>query len=139
MLLRLSIHNIALIESMELEFGGGLNVLSGETGAGKSIIVDALGLVRGDKTQRMLVGLYGDSARVEGVFDVGANAAALAAMSEYGLDDSEGLLILSREIGKSGPSICKANAQTVTLAALRRLGIAREGRHAGRENGSADG
>jgi DNA repair protein RecN (Recombination protein N) len=124
MLLRLSIHNIALIESMDLEFGGGLNVLSGETGAGKSIIVDALGLVRGDKTQRMLVGLYGDSARVEGVFDVGANAAALAAMSEYGLDGSEGLLILSREIGKSGPSICRANAQTVTLAALRRLGDA---------------
>ena len=124
MLLRLSIHNIALIESMEIEFSGGLNVLSGETGAGKSIIVDAMGLVRGDKTQRMLVGRKGDVARVEGVFDVAGNAAAEAVMDEYGLEDSEDLLILSREIGQNGRSICRANAQAVTLAALRRLGDA---------------
>ncbi|MFZ5975857.1 MAG: DNA repair protein RecN [Bacillota bacterium] len=122
MLLRLCIQNIALIDNVELDFGEGLNVLSGETGAGKSIIVDALGLVCGEKSKRMLVGGQGESARVEGVFDVSSNEPVRRLMSELGIEDSEGMLILSRELNKNGRSICKVNAQMVTLSVLKQLG-----------------
>lgn len=122
MLLRLSINNIALIESMELGFHDGLNVLSGETGAGKSIIVDAMGLLRGEKTKRMLIGHFGESARVEGAFDISGMDSVESLVFELGIEDSEGMLILSRQIGKNGRNICRANTQMITLSALKQLG-----------------
>jgi DNA repair protein RecN (Recombination protein N) len=122
MLCRVSIQNIALIDAMELDFGQGLNILTGETGAGKSIIVDALGLVRGVRPKRLLTGGKGASARVEAVFDVSQNEAARERMAALGIEDDDGMLILSRQINANGKSLCKANAQMITLAALRQLG-----------------
>jgi len=122
MLCRVNIQNIALIDAMELDFGQGLNILTGETGAGKSIIVDALGLVRGVRPKRLLTGGKGDSARVEAVFDVSQNEAARERMAALGIEDDDGMLILSRQINANGKSLCRANTQMITLAALRQLG-----------------
>lgn len=122
MLERLSIKNIALIDSIDIDFYAGLNVLSGETGAGKSIIVDALGLLRGKKSNRMLIGKYAEDARVEGVFDISSNALVKSIMNELELEYDEGTLILTRQIYSSGRSVCKANMNIIPLSTLKLLG-----------------
>lgn len=114
MLVSLTIRNIALMDEMQVEFGPGLHVLTGETGAGKSIIVDAVALLLGGRAQKELIRSGCDKARVEGVFDVRDCPAVGAVLKEQELDEGEEL-ILSREITVQGRSSCRVNGVLVPL------------------------
>ncbi len=122
MLSELNIQNIAVIESADIGFGPGLNVLSGETGAGKSIIVDALSAVLGERTSRELIRTGADSAQVSAVFtDISPDVEDLLA----GLDlppAENGTLLVSRTIFAEGRNNCRVNGTPVTVAMLKQLG-----------------
>ncbi|HEU5330174.1 MAG TPA: DNA repair protein RecN [Thermomicrobiales bacterium] len=128
MLVELSIRDFAIIDRLRLVFGPGFNALTGETGAGKSIIIDALGAILGERTGAEFVRAGAPSARVEGVFELGAaNAADIhALLAEYGLVDDDGAddepLILAREIAAGGRSTARVNGRTVTAGTLAKLG-----------------
>src|SRR4028119_2193708 len=107
MLLTLTIRNFAIIDSAEIPFSTGLNVLTGETGAGKSILIDALGCVLGERTSPDMARAGARSATVDAVFDVisSQNAEAIAAaLAELEVETDHGELILSREIQATGRS-----------------------------------
>ena len=93
MLVELHIQNFALIDSLNLELGKGFNALTGETGAGKSIIVDALGAALGERTGNEMVRTGADKALVEAVFDVSSNNNVIASATEFGFEPEDGLLI----------------------------------------------
>lgn len=127
MLLELSIRDFAIIDRLRLDFGPGFNALTGETGAGKSIIIDALGAILGERTGAEFVRAGAASARVEGVFEVGSLGATAirATLAEFGLADEDSAdepLILSREITANGRSTARVNGRTVTAGTLARLG-----------------
>jgi DNA repair protein RecN (Recombination protein N) len=128
MLLELSIRDFAIIDRLRLTFGPGFNALTGETGAGKSIIIDALGAILGERTGAEFVRAGAPSARVEGVFEVaGPGAEALrATLVEFGLSDDDASgdepLILSREITANGRSTARVNGRTITAGTLAKLG-----------------
>ena len=123
MLTRLAIRNVVLIEALELEFSGGLGVLTGETGAGKSILLDALGLVLGDRAESALVRAGEDKASVSAVFEFAALPPAIRAV----LDDADLTieagepLILRRQVKADGGSKAFVNDQSVGAALLREL------------------
>lgn len=118
MLHQLSIKNIALIEDMTLEFEKGFNVLSGETGAGKSIIVDSLNLVLGERAARELVRYGTDRAVAEGVFSSCPEAEEI--LTENGIDCEDGMIIVRREIS-GDKNVCRINGNAVTLSVLKRV------------------
>ncbi len=124
MLLELTITNLAIIEEVRLSFEGGLSVLTGETGAGKSIIVDAVMLLLGGRATADMVRTGCEFASVEGVFAPGPEALAQMQplLEEYGLADEAGELILRREIQRSRRNICRVNGRAVTLGVLEELG-----------------
>jgi DNA repair protein RecN (Recombination protein N) len=125
MLTELSVENFALVERVRLRFGAGLNLLTGETGAGKSILLDALGMVLGERTSSDSVRHGADKARVEAVFSVAEGDPRLApALESTGIEPEEGLLILSRELGASGKSSARINGRAVTVAVLKSIGDA---------------
>ena len=115
MLQSLSIRNIALMDEMQVEFSSGLHVLTGETGAGKSILVDAVTLLLGGRAQKELIRRGEDKARVEGVFDVSDCEPVRKLLKEQELDEGNEL-ILSREITLSGRSSCRVNGTLLPLA-----------------------
>lgn len=127
----LYIENLALIEKAALVWQPGLNVLSGETGAGKSMLLDAVALLLGGRAGKEQVRRGAERCRVQGVFGPPFGAGLLAELRELGLlaedtaaeDDlaAEGL-ILSREVSAAGRSVCRINMQPVTLAALKQIG-----------------
>ena len=119
MLQLLHIENIAVIEKTDIEFDKGFNVLTGETGAGKSIIIDALGAVLGSRTSRELVRTGTENALVNAVFS-DENAGQWC--DENGIDHSDGELILMRRISAEGKNSCRINGMPVTVAQLRELG-----------------
>ena len=122
MLTELRIRNLAVIESVTLPVARGFNVLSGETGAGKSIIVGALGLLLGERSSADVVRGGADRAVVEGVFD-GTGKRALAAMlDDRGIPSEDGLVVLRREVTAAGKSRAWINDVTVTTAALAQVG-----------------
>ena len=114
MLQSLSIRNIALMDEMQVEFSTGLHVLTGETGAGKSILVDAVTLLLGGRAQKELIRRGEDKARVEGVFDVSDCEPVRKLLKEQELDEGNEL-ILSREITLSGRSSCRVNGMLLPL------------------------
>ncbi len=114
MLQSLSIRNIALMDEMQVEFSTGLHVLTGETGAGKSILVDAVTLLLGGRAQKELIRRGEDKARVEGVFDVSDCPPVQKLLKEQELDEGNEL-ILSREITLSGRSSCRVNGTLLPL------------------------
>lgn len=120
MLLSLDIRNIALMDEMQVEFGAGLHVLTGETGAGKSILVDAVALLLGGRAQKELIRNGCDKARVEGVFDLADCPAAQALLAEMELEDGDEL-ILCREITMQGRSVCRVNGRQTPLTAYQQL------------------
>lgn len=122
MLTELRIRNFAIIESLTLPLGTGFNVLTGETGAGKSIIVGALGLLLGERGAADVVRTGSDRATVEGVFDVAGNTGLLQLLDERGIDTDEPLLVLKREVTAAGRSRAWVNGTTVTAAALADIG-----------------
>ena len=115
MLQSLSIRNIALMDEMQAEFSTGLHVLTGETGAGKSILVDAVTLLLGGRAQKELIRRGEDKARVEGVFDVSDCPPVQKLLKEQELDEGNEL-ILSREITLQGRSSCRVNGTLLPLA-----------------------
>lgn len=119
MLQSLHIENIAVIERADIEFTDGLNVLTGETGAGKSIVIDALDAVLGGRVSRDLVRTGAEYALVVAVF--GADTAA-DWCERNGIDLSDGELILQRRIGADGKGACRVNGMPVTASQLRELG-----------------
>lgn len=121
MLQQLSIKNIALIEDITIEFDNGFNVLSGETGAGKSIIIDALNLVLGERADKDLVRTGSLKARVEGVFSIADNKAIDEILEENGIDNEEDLLFIVREISQEGKSVSRVNGNLVTLSILKQI------------------
>lgn len=121
MLQRLCIKNIVLIESCDIAFARGLCVLSGETGAGKSILLDALGLALGERSDLGLIRKGEAQGSVSAEFDVSKNIAAKEVMRDLALEGSD-TLVIRRTLGSDGKTRCVANDQTVTVAALKKLG-----------------
>ncbi len=119
MLQQLSIKNIALIEELSIEFESGFNVLSGETGAGKSIIIDSLYFVLGVRADKELVRSGMQKARVEGIFTVNEDICEL--LEEAGIECEDAFLIISREISVDGKSVCRMNGSAVTLSCLKKV------------------
>lgn len=118
MLSRLTIKNVALIDSAEIEFGKGLNVLSGETGAGKSVILDSVNFVLGAKADRTMI-RYGETeCMVKAEFVVPESSRAVRALREMDIE-TEGDIIISRRFGESGKNSIKINGCTATAAMLR--------------------
>ncbi len=119
MLLELSIRNVALIERLRIEFEPGLNVLTGETGAGKSIVVDSVNLALGARAARDLVRTGEDKATVQAVFDMPESARTL--LGEMGVDADDGLIALTREVSSGGRSVSRINGQVVPTAQLKQV------------------
>ncbi|HEY7545844.1 MAG TPA: DNA repair protein RecN, partial [Blastocatellia bacterium] len=125
MLTLFKINNIALIDSLEIEFGAGLNLLTGETGSGKSIIVDSLGAVTGDRISTDLIKEGEQTARIEGLFTLDASARLLSTLNEVGIELEKGApaeLIIRRELSRSGKNRVFINDQLATRALLRSIG-----------------
>lgn len=121
MILELYIKNIAIIGELRVRFGDGFNVLSGETGAGKSIIVDSMNLILGSRGDRELIKFGEQSAYVEAQFSCDPNHQELMeAMQEYGIEPEEELII-SRELSASGKNICRIGGRLVSLSVLREI------------------
>ncbi|CAN5919328.1 DNA repair protein RecN [soil metagenome] len=132
MLTELRIRNFAIIESLTLPLARGFNVLSGETGAGKSIIVGALGLLLGERASTDLIRTGADRATVEGVFDVADHPEIVALLDERGIDAEEPLVVLKREIVAAGRARAWVNGTTVSatiLAEIGRLMVNLHGQH----------
>ena len=119
MLTELSIRDVALIPSQRLRFGPGLNVLSGETGAGKSLVVGSLRLLCGERADPEIVRGGAERAIVEGVFDVDPRGWIAARLAELGITVDDGEVILQREIARQGKGRARANGSTIPLATLK--------------------
>ena len=121
MLELLHIENIALIQEADIQFRPGFNALTGETGAGKSIVIDALGAVLGGRTSRDLIRTGADRAFVSAEFS--QVAPGLPGLEEAGVrPDEDGCLLLQRELTADGKNLCRVNGRPVTVAQLRRIG-----------------
>ncbi len=119
MLLELSIQNIALIDKMSVTFNSGMNVLTGETGAGKSIVVDSVNLALGQRADRDLIRTGTEKALVQAVFCPKNNSKLDFVLSENGIELDDGLLYVSRELSTSGRNVCRVNGVMVPLATLK--------------------
>lgn len=122
MLTELRIRNFAIIESVTLPLGQGFNVLSGETGAGKSIIVGALGLLLGERASADLIRSGAEKATVEGVFDVAKVRGIVELADERGIDVEDDTLVLKREIAANGRGRAWINGAPVTATVLAEIG-----------------
>jgi len=121
MLELLHIENIAVIESADIRFRPGFNALTGETGAGKSIVIDAMGAVLGGRTSRELIRTGADRAFVSAEFS--GVSADLPGLRDNGVaPDEDGALLLQREIAADGKNACRVNGRPVTVAQLRQIG-----------------
>ena len=124
MLVELNIKNFAIIDELNLRFSPSFNVLTGETGAGKSIIIDAVSTLLGGRAESEYIRAGTDESRVEGIFhlDEAMQAAILPLLKEDGLEgEDDETLILAREIRRSGRNICRVNGRAVTLGTLERI------------------
>ena len=120
MLQLLHIENIAVIEEAEITFAPGFNALTGETGAGKSIVIDALGAVLGQRTSRDLIRTGAAKAFVSGLFT--GVPEKLPVLEENGIAAEGGELLLQRELSGDGKNACRANGRPITVAQLRQIG-----------------
>ena len=123
MLQLLHIENIAIIECADIDFAHGFNALTGETGAGKSIVIDSLGAVLGQRTSRDLIRTGASKAFVSATFD-GVDG-SIPALAESGVaPETDGTLLLSRELSADGKNVCRANGRPITVAQLKSIGSA---------------
>ncbi|CAB3391153.1 DNA repair protein RecN [Kyrpidia spormannii] len=120
MLMSLSVRNFLLIDEAHLDFETGFHVLTGETGAGKSILLDALGLIRGERASAQQVRAGAKQAVVEALFSTDGRPEALQWLEEMGFEPAEELLLV-REVSRQGKSLCRINGRTVTVQMLRDL------------------
>ena len=119
MLQRLSLRNFVIVKALDLDIEAGFTVLTGETGAGKSILLDAIGLLLGERSDAMLVGQNGDKADISGEFSLSDEVQSWLLAQDLTSDD--GVLLIRRTIDKQGKSRVFINGITVTLAQLREL------------------
>ena len=120
MLSKLTIKNVALIEYADIEFSEGLNVLSGETGAGKSVILDSVNFVLGAKADRAMI-RYGETeCMVKAEFSLPENSRAITTLRDLDID-TDGEIIISRKLSDNGKNSIKINGSTVTAAMLRQM------------------
>ena len=122
MLKHLEINNIALIEKLSVELNDGFNILTGETGAGKSIIIDSINALLGQRTNRELIRSGAESAYVEGMFQI-PEGHIEKLLSDYGIEaEEDGTLLLAREIQSTGRNICRINGRMTTVTVLKEIG-----------------
>lgn len=119
MLNHLSIKNVAVIDKLDVDFHGGVSVLTGETGAGKSIIIDSINMILGDRANKELVRYGTDKAVVQAVFDAPESVCSLLADNDIDVDDGE--IIITRQLTKEGKSTARINGMAVTLNILREI------------------
>ena len=119
MLQSLTIKNIALIDNLTIELGNGFNVLTGETGAGKSLIIDSLALLLGEKADRSLIAYNADFASVEAVFTTSSEE-ILSRLEELGLE-RENTIIIYRKLSNDGKNECRVNGKSFTLSMLKSI------------------
>ncbi|WP_125704450.1 DNA repair protein RecN [Lacticaseibacillus daqingensis] len=122
MLQELVIHDFAIIESLELSFTTGMTTLTGETGAGKSIIIDAVSLLAGGRGSADFVRTGASKASLQGLFDATSNPRTATVMAAYGLAPDDGTVLLARELYASGRNLCRVNGTLVNTATLRAIG-----------------
>jgi len=124
LLSELTISNFAIIDQLQLTLSPGLNVLTGETGAGKSIIIDAVSMLLGGRADTEFIRSGADAARIEGIFllSPALRDDLVSLLQEQGLDEGDNTLILTREIRRNGRNVCRVNGHAVTLAVFSRIG-----------------
>ena len=124
MLANLKISNIAIIKEAVIDFDNGLNVLTGETGAGKSIIIDAINAILGERTSRELIRTGSNNAEVSAFFE-NINNDVINVLNEFSIDNEEdNSLFISRKISLDGKNVCKVNGTSVTVSMLKKIGQA---------------
>ena len=123
MLLRMGIKNFALIEHMQLEFSKGITIFTGETGSGKSILMDALSVLLGERGSHEFIRHGKDSFLIEGVFEVSPQSSLRNILESKNIDMEDDTLILSRKFSATGKSLILANDQVIPLKALREIGM----------------
>lgn len=124
MLSNLKISNIAIIKEAVIDFDNGLNVLTGETGAGKSIIIDAINAILGERTSRELIRTGSNYAEVSAFFE-NINSDVISVLNEFGIENEEdNSLLVSRKISLDGKNTCKINGASVTVSMLKKIGQA---------------
>lgn len=121
MLLKLHIRDFALIDELEIDFKDGLNILTGETGAGKSIIIDAISVIIGDRASGEYIRSGKQSSKVEAVFDLNDKKAENI-LKEYGIETEDNMIFIDREITDQGRSFCHINGKLVPASALKKVG-----------------
>jgi DNA repair protein RecN (Recombination protein N) len=118
----LSITNFAIIEHLDIAFEAGMTVLTGETGAGKSIIIDAVGLLAGGRGSSEFIRTGADKAVLQGMFILPADGVTAQLLDEAGIDHADNTVILQREITKSGRNTCRINGMLVNTTTLKQIG-----------------
>lgn len=121
MLAELTIRNIALIDSLRVEFAPGFNVLTGETGAGKSIVVDSISLALGGRADRDMIRTGAERGMVQALFDISDNARALEYVRGLDIEAEDGLIAIRRELSRGGRNVCRIGDVVVPLNALKQL------------------
>ena len=121
MIISMRMHNIALIEDLTLEFGEGMHVMTGETGAGKSIVVDAVNLVLGGRADRDLIRTGTEKAWVEAVFDAGDNKEVAEWARAQSLEDFDGIVTLYREMTRTGRNLCRVCGMVMPVSQLKEV------------------
>ncbi|WP_262316256.1 DNA repair protein RecN [Lacticaseibacillus parakribbianus] len=122
MLQELVIHDFAIIDKLELSFQTGMTALTGETGAGKSIIIDAVSLLAGGRGSTDFVRTGAAKATLQGLFDATSNPRTASVMAAFGLAPDDGTVLLSRDLYASGRNLCRVNGELVNTATLRAIG-----------------
>jgi len=121
MIQRLYIRDFAVVDEIDLAFGSGMNLLTGETGSGKSIIVDAVGVSLGERADSDMVRSGCERALVEAVLDLTDSPEAMNILEEAGYETEEGSIILTREINKTGKSQCRINGRPSTISLVKSI------------------
>ncbi len=122
MLKEISIKNFAIIERLSVNFETGMTVLTGETGAGKSIIIDAVGLLAGGRGSQHFIRTGANKSVLQGLFQVPKGGLTEQKLDEYGIDHSDDNVILQRELYRNGRNICRINGMLVNTNTLKQVG-----------------
>ncbi|KRL04258.1 DNA repair protein RecN [Liquorilactobacillus oeni] len=122
MLRELTIRDFAIIEKLDLQFDSHMTVLTGETGAGKSIVIDALGLLSGERGSQEFIRKGASKSILQGLFALPQDKTFVDYLEKVGVQGDRGGLIIQRELYRSGHSVCRVNNTLVTLAVLRKIG-----------------
>lgn len=121
MLVELNIKNFAIIEDMKINFTNGLNIITGETGSGKSILIEAIGIILGSRSSKEFIQTGYDKAVLEGVFYLEDLSLIRPILEEYSIDINDNLLIITKEIYIDGPSLSRVNGKNLTLNMLKNI------------------